>query len=178
VNEIIGGLTNHLWQSTIFAIAAGLLTIAFRKAQVRFWLWFSASFKFLVPSSLLMSLGSHMHWASSTEKLATQLAMPAASFTIVQIAEPFSGALPIAAATMGARDWLPVAILVVWAFGFVALFAVSISGVASSARLPTLQHCDGHYCRGRGALVPRITGAWRSDCSIRSCCCRKESPTA
>ncbi len=45
---MIAELTNHLWQSTLFAVAAGLLTVAFRKnrAQVRYWLWFSASFKF------------------------------------------------------------------------------------------------------------------------------------
>jgi hypothetical protein len=42
---MISELTNHLWQSTLFAIAAGLLTVAFRKnrAQVRYWLWFSAT---------------------------------------------------------------------------------------------------------------------------------------
>ncbi len=62
---MIGELTNHLWQSTLFAVAAGLLTVAFRKnrAQVRYWLWLSASLKFLIPFSLLMSLGSHLEWA-------------------------------------------------------------------------------------------------------------------
>jgi hypothetical protein len=28
-------LTNHLWQSTLFAFAAGLLTLAFRKNRAR-----------------------------------------------------------------------------------------------------------------------------------------------
>jgi len=44
-------MINHLWQSTVFAVAAGLLTLAFRKnrAQVRYWLWFSGSVKFFVP---------------------------------------------------------------------------------------------------------------------------------
>lgn len=51
---------NHLWQSTWFALAAALLTLAFRKnrAQVRYWLWLAASIKFLIPFSILMSLGS------------------------------------------------------------------------------------------------------------------------
>jgi bla regulator protein blaR1 len=55
---MIGAWTNHLWQTTIFALAAGLLTIGFRRhrAAVRYWLWFSASVKFFVPLSLLMSL--------------------------------------------------------------------------------------------------------------------------
>ena len=53
-------LSNHLWQSTVFAAAAGLLTIAFRKnrAAVRYWLWFSTSLKFLIPFALLMSIVS------------------------------------------------------------------------------------------------------------------------
>ena len=49
---MIARLTNHLWQSTLFAVAAALLTLVFRKnrAQVRYWLWFSASLKLLFPS--------------------------------------------------------------------------------------------------------------------------------
>jgi hypothetical protein len=41
---MIGELTNHVWQSTVFAIAAGLLTVAFRndRAQIRYCLWLSA----------------------------------------------------------------------------------------------------------------------------------------
>ena len=52
---MIGELTNHLWQSTLFAVAAGLLAFAFRKnrAQIRYGLWFSASLKF--SDSLLLA---------------------------------------------------------------------------------------------------------------------------
>jgi hypothetical protein len=32
---MISEWTNHLWQSTIFMIAAGLLTVAFRKNSAR-----------------------------------------------------------------------------------------------------------------------------------------------
>ena len=58
------GLANHLWQSTLFALAAGLLTLALRKnhARARYWLWFAASVKFLIPFSLLVSAGSHLAW--------------------------------------------------------------------------------------------------------------------
>jgi bla regulator protein blaR1 len=50
---------NHIWQSTLFACAMGLLTLAFQKnrARVRYWLWFAASLKFLIPFSLLTALG-------------------------------------------------------------------------------------------------------------------------
>src|ERR1700735_1833916 len=46
--EMLRELANHLWQSTLFAGVVALLTFAFRRnrAQVRYWLWFSASLKF------------------------------------------------------------------------------------------------------------------------------------
>jgi hypothetical protein len=53
---------NHLWHSTLFAITAGLLTLALRKnrARARYWLWLAASVKFLVPFSLLVVVGSRL----------------------------------------------------------------------------------------------------------------------
>jgi len=55
-------LWNHLWQSTLFAGAVALLTLAFRgnRAQVRYWLWLAASLKFLIPFSALMWLGGQI----------------------------------------------------------------------------------------------------------------------
>ena len=57
---------NHLWQSTIFAMAAGLLTLALRKqrARVRHWVWLAASVKFLIPFSWLAAVGSHLAWST------------------------------------------------------------------------------------------------------------------
>jgi beta-lactamase regulating signal transducer with metallopeptidase domain len=56
----IGQVIDHVWQSTLFAIAVGLLTLAFRRnrARLRYALWFSVSVKFLVPFSMIMWLGS------------------------------------------------------------------------------------------------------------------------
>ena len=56
---MIGEITNHLWQSTIFAFAVALVAFAFRKnrAEVRYWMWLSASLKFLIPFSLLIGVG-------------------------------------------------------------------------------------------------------------------------
>ena len=53
-------IANHLWQSTVFAVAAGLLSLVFRRnrAPVRYALWLAASLKFLVPFSLLVSLAT------------------------------------------------------------------------------------------------------------------------
>src|SRR5271169_3938109 len=113
------GELNHLWQSTIFGVLAGLLTIAFRKnrAQVRYWLWFSASLKFFLPLALLMSLGSRFEWAPA----ANNQAPPAVSIAIEQVAEPFAGTVSFAPPTPGARDWTPTAIFAVWSIGFAAI---------------------------------------------------------
>jgi uncharacterized protein (TIGR03435 family) len=50
---------NHIWQSTVFLGIVALLTISLRKhqARLRFSLWLAASIKFLVPFSLLATLG-------------------------------------------------------------------------------------------------------------------------
>ena len=72
---MIGELTNHLWQSTLFAVMAGLLTVAFRKnrAPGRYWLWFSASLKFFVPFTLLMSFGRQLQSAPTAQEIAPSL---------------------------------------------------------------------------------------------------------
>ena len=61
IPSLLQPLANHLWQSTLFAAVAGLLTLALRKnrAQTRYWLWLAASVKFLIPFSLLVDMGSH-----------------------------------------------------------------------------------------------------------------------
>jgi bla regulator protein BlaR1 len=53
-------MPNHLWQSTVFAAAMALLTLAFRRnrASIRYALWLVASLKFLVPFSLVVAIGS------------------------------------------------------------------------------------------------------------------------
>ena len=55
--ETIG---NHIWQSTLFAVLiAGLCWLLRRDgARVRYWLWWTASIKFLVPFAWLMALGA------------------------------------------------------------------------------------------------------------------------
>lgn len=62
---IPAALGNHLWQSTLFLVIAGLLTLMLRKnhARSRYWLWLAASLKFLIPFWLLVGLGSHLPWA-------------------------------------------------------------------------------------------------------------------
>ena len=160
---MIGGLTNHLWQSTLFAVAAGLLTIAFRKnhAQVRYWLWLCASFKFLIPFSLLLSLGSHLDWMPA-QKIASQ----SVSFTMVQISQPFPGTLPLAPATPGAHDWVLIAILGVWAGGFSGVALMRFRGwrriLAAVRASDPMDILTGVAVRSSsGLLEPGVVGLFR-----------------
>ena len=79
-------LINHLWQSTSFAFAAALLTLAFRRnsASIRFRIWLAASAKFLIPFPALVLIGSHLRW----EAAPTVAATPGLSLVMDQIAQP------------------------------------------------------------------------------------------
>src|ERR1017187_10179831 len=62
---MIAASGNHLWQSTLFAAVAALLAFLLRKnqARLRHWIWLAASVKFLVPFSLLVSMGAQFWMA-------------------------------------------------------------------------------------------------------------------
>src|SRR6202163_2115891 len=80
-------LGNHLWQTTLFAIVAGLLTLLLRKnqARVRYWLWLAASVKFLVPFSLLIGIGNHLAWSRGSTGTRAGL-----YFAMEGVSQPFS----------------------------------------------------------------------------------------
>src|SRR5260370_14102557 len=126
---MISQFTNHVWQSTLFAVAAGLLTVVCRKnrARVRYWLWFSASLKPLLPFSLLISLGSRLDWAPAA-KSATPIPAPSVSLAMVQISQPFPDPLPQASPVRVTRQWDAMAILGVWALGFAGLAWIRFLG--------------------------------------------------
>ena len=109
-------VANHLWQSTLFAAAAGLLSLALRKqrAQVRYALWLAASLKFLLPFALLVSIGSQFHWR--TEVSIPQLSLPIA---MEQISQPFAHSAQLPA--VPAASLMPTVVLGVWIFGFAAV---------------------------------------------------------
>ena len=131
-HQMIAELTNHLWQSTLFAVAVALASLAFRKnrAQVRYCLWLSASIKFLVPFALLMNLGNSLWGVFAARQIATELAPPAVSLTVEQIAQPFTGSLSLApsATLTHTAHWIPIAILSVWVCGFLAVVFVRFRG--------------------------------------------------
>ena len=124
---MIAELTNHIWQSTVFAILVGLITLAFHRnrAQVRYWLWLSASLKFLLPFSLLMTFGHRLEWASGTHSIAPA---PAVRLAVVQLTQPFPEMLPQAPSTRAVHDWTAIAIFGLWACGFATLTVFRLRG--------------------------------------------------
>jgi uncharacterized protein (TIGR03435 family) len=113
-------LANHLWQSTVFAAVAGLLTLIFRRnrPQARYAIWLTASVKFLIPFFMLVSVGTHLHWSDAS------VTPPRLSIAMNEISQPFQAApqpdistLPVQAP----RDLLPSILLTVWLCGFASL---------------------------------------------------------
>jgi len=114
-------LGNHLWQSTLFAISAGLLTLILRNnhARIRYLFWLTASVKFLIPFSLLAGIGSHIAWwrGSPGANAGVYIAMD-------QLSQPFSQsrmsliseAAP-AIHAFGLIDLLPLLLAAVWVCG-------------------------------------------------------------
>jgi uncharacterized protein (TIGR03435 family) len=120
---IAPALGNHLWQSTLFAVVAGLLTLMLRRnhARARYWLWLAASVKFLIPFSLLVGIGSHLPWSRHSVEASTGL-----YFAMEQVSKPFtqptaamiSQTIP-ATASPSQIQLLPILLTTVWLCGFV-----------------------------------------------------------
>src|SRR5438067_267496 len=114
---MIGAATNHLWQSTVFAVVVGLLAAALRRnrAHVRYGLWFAASCKFLIPFSPLMRAGIRINELAAP-------APPAVAAAIEQILQPFP-ARPAPGAA-----WVAAAVVGAWACGFAAIALTRLRG--------------------------------------------------
>jgi beta-lactamase regulating signal transducer with metallopeptidase domain len=152
----IGHVIDHLWQSTLFAIAVGLLTLAFRRnrARVRYALWFAASVKFLVPFSLIIWLGSFIAssalpflgaapsgspgaldspsiWPLLLQDLARQLQLTGIGQSIAT-----TGTVALWPSTFTIteveRAWITLLLLGIWTCGF---FAIAASRIKQSRRL-------------------------------------------
>jgi bla regulator protein blaR1 len=113
-------IVNHLWQSSCFALLAGLLAFILRRnsPKVRYWVWLGASLKFLIPFALLVSLGGVVPRPAQHP---APVAAPVFPNTLVQIAQPFSLAPRPGVSAHTPLDWALAAIGVVWALGFLAI---------------------------------------------------------
>jgi len=125
---IAPALADHLWQSTLFAAAAALLTVALRRnsARVRYAVWLIASLKFMVPFSLLVAAGSLFSWRHAAVSTAGGMYM------VEVVGQPFTKpfganptAVPTPAGSATLTQLLPL-LLCVWLVGFLAVLCVWI----------------------------------------------------
>jgi uncharacterized protein (TIGR03435 family) len=116
-------ITAHLWQSTLFAAAIGLLTLLLKRnpARMRYWVWLAALMKFLVPFGVLVSLGVHLGMPGRARK-APLVALPAISLLMGEMSER---ALPVMKDGLAPRQptnvSLPAILFGVWACGFLVI---------------------------------------------------------
>ncbi len=111
----------HLLQSTAFAAAAWLLTLALGRypARVRFWVWMGASIKFLLPFALLTNFGAR--WATPQPQAAHT-----GFYTVIEeFSRPFVKADPagpaLSAQPLQARAWGLWFLAAVWLCGCLIL---------------------------------------------------------
>jgi bla regulator protein blaR1 len=123
--DLIG---NHLWQSTLFASAAALLTLLFRKnaARVRYGLWLAASLKFLIPFTLFIAIGNSLdlHWQQPVR------ITPPAVLLVKNFSQPFGVAssgntlpAPLPSAKGKSFSYFPAVLLASWLGGSVVVLA-------------------------------------------------------
>src|ERR1017187_8463179 len=117
---------DHLWQSTLFLAVAAILALALRKnqARVRYWVWLTASVKFLIPFSLLIALGSHL--AKPRASTPPQAVVYSA---VEDLSQPFAGQeMPVisqaAPTSVSLIHVLPPIMVAVWLGGIIVVLLV------------------------------------------------------
>jgi len=110
-------LGNHLWQSTLFAVAAGALTLILHKnqARARYWIWLAASLKFLVPFSLLTAIGNRLAWSNAS---------PGKSRLYFVVEETVISPASSSALFQRLIHLIPAGLMALWLGGFVIILAV------------------------------------------------------
>ena len=126
LSALTPAIVNHIWQSSVVMLLAFLIALALRRnqARTRYWLWLTASIKFLLPFSLLISIGSY--WA----KPGVSEVRPGLYLVMDQLSQPFphSGrpgvASGIATSPGHSMNRLAFVILVIWLCGVVTVSAL------------------------------------------------------
>lgn len=100
---LIAPLANHLWQSTAFVAAVAVICLALRNhsPRLRYWLWLAASLKFLIPFSILVSLGASFERPSVNFANAQAFAVAQASYAFA----PVSVSMAVAEAQTETPAW-------------------------------------------------------------------------
>jgi len=129
-------MANHLWQSTLFVVLAAILAFALRKNQgrVRYWVWLTASMKFLIPFSLLIALGSHL-----AKPRPSTPAQAVVYSTVEDFSQPFAAPdlppLSQAPAPVSRFHLLPPIVVALWLAGIIAVLMVWATGWIRVSRM-------------------------------------------
>ena len=135
-------MANHIWQSTLFAILAGICTLVLRKnqARIRHSLWLAASLKFLVPFALLVNAGSQLPKLNGAAD-----SQPAFYFVLQTMSQPFHQASSL-------LRWLPAVVAVLWLAGFVTVIS---RWCLRWRRVAVAMQSSVQLCHGREAELLR-----------------------
>jgi beta-lactamase regulating signal transducer with metallopeptidase domain len=167
---MIAQVLDHLWQSTVILCLAGVLTLLLRKngAGARYWLWFAASVKFLIPLALLTALASRL--LPIPVVLAPVLAEPASGLAR-RVSQPFAqgpsfpNVSAVAPAALPALDF-STALLIIWSVGCgVVLLSwfirwTRLRRTLLSAR-PLSLEAPIPLRESRSPMEPGLVGIWR-----------------
>jgi uncharacterized protein (TIGR03435 family) len=118
---------NHLWQSTLCLVVAGLLTLILRKnrARARYGLWLAASVKFLIPFSLLIAIGS-----SLARPRVLPPTEPGFFLAMQEISQPFAPSAAVVSPVVHSATFpnleqlIPAILVAAWFCGFVVVLSV------------------------------------------------------
>jgi uncharacterized protein (TIGR03435 family) len=166
------GVVHHLWQSTLFAVCAGLLTLGFRRnrARIRYWLWFAASIKFLIPFSIIAAGVSAMPWAPAVQAIAGSAISLATVQTTPPIVDVLSSPVASAVPAPAPGEWRLI-VLIIWAGGCAGLVSrrfetwrrirqlLAASTPVDLAQVVTLPRV--HAYAAPGVLEPAVVGFLR-----------------
>jgi uncharacterized protein (TIGR03435 family) len=163
-------LIDHLWQSTLVALAAWLLVVALRnhEARVRYWIWLAASLKFVVPFAALVAIGNELDWLATTTTVRVEpawiaAAQPMATF-VPAVAPPaveVAADGPVVTAALLAAVWI-VGLAVVLGHWFVCW--LRLDRVVRSATPVSLRQLEGSGIEARlsqSKIEPGVVGVFR-----------------
>jgi beta-lactamase regulating signal transducer with metallopeptidase domain len=165
-------ILNHLWQSTVFTLVIALAVGLFRRnhARVRYWLWFAASLKFLIPFGVLTGIGAYVGQPAPTASV-----LPAAvTLTMARVTEPFTSVETFGLSTTAnppPLTWVVAMLFAVWACGFLAIAIVRLTAwwrvkraLSVSVPFDLEQIVIPAHVRVRstpGWMEPGVVGIWR-----------------
>ena len=166
-----GEVVNHLWQSTIVAFAGALLTLAFRKnrAGVRYGIWLAASLKFLVPFAIFFWLGGGVWSYFASRGVPVAPASPAIAAAVDQIAQPVyvPDLVGSASANHAPLAWISVALLALWAAGFVGVISMRLAawfrirGLLRASAPMEIENAGLRVRTAPGLLEPGVVGIFQ-----------------